>query len=204
MSQGEIIKTKTRDMAKLTLKMLATTFEGFMEHNLAILGSVLKDEESLNNMEKELIKILIDSSKTKALSKNDFVILTDLVEDLEEIGDYCKDIIERVEIKIQENLLFSEDALEEYKHLYTVVESSLSNIVKAIEMSDRKFASRVGADQEHVDELVEKYRKSHAERLLKGVCDLRAGNMFLNLLDFTAQIYHHTRAIARGILKLKL
>ena len=204
MSQSEIIKAKTRDMAKLTLKMLVTTFEGFMEHNLAILGSVLKDEESLNNMEKELIKILIDSSKTKALSKNDFIILTDLVEDLEEIGDYCKDIIERVEIKIQENLLFSEDALEEYKHLYTVVESSLSDIVKAIEMSDRKFASRVGADQEHVDELVTEYRKSHAERLLKGICDLRAGNMFLNLLDFTAQIYHHTRAIARGILKLKL
>jgi phosphate:Na+ symporter len=204
MPQGEIIKTKTRDMAKLTLKMLTTTFKGFMEHNLAILGSVLKDEESLNNMEKELIKSLVEASKTRGLSKDDFIILTDLVEDLEEIGDYCKDIIERVEIKIQENLLFSEDALAEYRHLYTVVESGLSDIVKAIEMSDRKFASRVVSDQEHVDELVEKYRKSHAERLLKGICDLRAGNMFLNLVDFTAQIYHHTRAIARGILKLKL
>lgn len=204
MSQSEIIKTKTSQMAKLTLKMLTTTFEGFMEHDLAILGSVLKDEESLNNMEKDIVKSLVEASKTTALSKDDFIILTDLVEDLEEIGDYCKDIIERVEIKIQENLLFSDDALEEYKHLYTVVESSLSDITKAIEMSDKKFASRVVSDQEHVDELVEKYRKSHAERLLKGICDLRAGNMFLNLLDFTAQIYHHTRAIARGILELKL
>ncbi|MFH1201979.1 MAG: PhoU domain-containing protein [Candidatus Omnitrophota bacterium] len=191
-------------MAKLTLKMLTTTFEGFMEHDPTILSGVLKDEESLNNMEKELVKILLEDSKTGALSKNDFIILTDLVEDLEEIGDYCKDIIERVEIKIQENLLFSDDALEEYKHLYTVVESSLSDIVKALSMSDKKFASRVSADQEHLDELVEKYRKSHAERLMKGTCDLRAGNMFMNLLDFTAQIYHHTRAIARGILKIEL
>lgn len=204
MSQNELIKIKVREMAKLTLKMLVTTFEGFMEHNLAILGGVLKDEESLNNMEKDIVKSLVEASKTTALSKDDFIILTDLVEDLEEIGDYCKDIIERVEIKIQENLLFSDDALEEYKHLYTVVESGLSDIVKALEMSDRKFAARVVSDQEHVDELVEKYRKSHAERLMKGICDLRAGNMFLNLIDFTAQIYHHTRAIARGILKLKL
>jgi Na+/phosphate symporter len=58
-------------------------------------------------------------------------------------------------------------------------------------------------DKEHVDRLLSKYRNTHTERLIAGICDPRAGNMFLNLLDFTAQIFHHTKAVANNLLDLK-
>jgi phosphate:Na+ symporter len=146
----------------------------------------------------------VDISKNKtAADKEKIMLLTNIVADLEEIGDYVKDMIERIEIKIQEKLLFSEEALDEYKHLYSVVETALSDVEKSLKLNDKNFAKRGLCDKDHVDKLIEKYRNAHAQRLMLGICDPRTGNMFLNLLDFTAQIFHHTETIAKNILELE-
>lgn len=199
------IREKINQMAGLTLSMLKTTFEGFMQHNLDILAKVLKDEQRLNDMEKFITLSLIDIAKAKITTtdKKNVMPLSDIVGDLEEIGDYIKDMIERIEIKIQEDLLFSEEALDEYKHLYSVVETGLQDVVNSLKINDKNFVKRVLRDEEHVDNLVGKYRNAHTQRLMSGICDPRAGNMFLNLLDFTAQIFHHTKAVAKNILELR-
>ena len=199
------VKEKINQMAEHTLSMLKNTFDGFMKHDLDILASVLKDEAKLNDMEKTITLSLIEVSKGKITTtdKKNIMLLTNIIADLEESGDYIKDMIERIEIKIQEKLLFSDEALNEYKHLYSVVETALLDVVNLLKMNDKSFAKRVTCDTEHVDNLLEKYRNAHAERLISGICDPRTGNMFLNILDFTAQIFHHSKAIAKNILELK-
>ncbi len=199
-----IIRENINQMADLVLSMLRATFDGFMKHELDILTAVLKDEERLNAKERTITLSLIDISKGKGASeKKNTVLLSDIVAGLEEIGDYIKDMIERIEIKIQEKLLFSEEALNEYRHLYSFVETALADVVNALKLDDKDFAKRVSGDGGHADSMVEKYRQAHAQRLICGACDPRAGNMFVNLLDFTAQIYHHTEGLARNILELK-
>jgi len=198
------IREKINQMSQLTLAMLKTAFDGFMKHDLEILSAVLKDEERLNEMEKVLTVSLVDISKaSRPTDKKNIVLLANIVADLEKIGDYVKDMIERVEIKIEEKLLFSEEALNEYKHLYQVVETEFADVDKALEMNDKSFAQKVLCSQEHADNLAQKYRDTHAQRLILGVCLPRACNMFLDLLDFTAQISRHTKAIAKNILELK-
>lgn len=199
------IRSQIKEMSRLTLSMLKNTYDGFIKHDLDILGGVLKDEDKLNEMERSITVSLVELSQDKLASENkkNIMLLTNIVADLEQIGDYIKDMIERIEIKIEEKLLFSDEALEEYKHLYDVVESELSDADKSLRMSDRNYAQRVLCDGQHVDVLVGKYRQAHAKRLMDGICDPRTGNMFLNLLDFTAQISHHTKSIVRNILALK-
>ncbi|MCM8795653.1 MAG: hypothetical protein NC928_03085 [Candidatus Omnitrophica bacterium] len=198
------IREKINQMAELSLFMLKTTFDGFMKHDLDILAGVLKDEQKLNDMERTITLALVEISKeATAVDKKKIMLLTDMVEDLEEIGDYIKDMIERIEIKIQERLLFSEEGLSEYKHLYTICETALIDVVNALKMNDENFAKRALCDPQHMESLIQKYRTNHTQRLMLGICDPRAGNMFLNLLDFTAQIFYHTTAIAKNILELK-
>ena len=198
------VRKKITEMAELALAMLKTTFDGFIKHDVEVLAGVLKEEQKLNEMEKAITVSLIEISKGKVTSreKKNLMSLTKMVADLEEIGDYVKDMIERIEIKIEEKLLFSDEALDEYKYLYGVVETALTNIVNALKTDDRNFSNMVLCG-EAVDKLIEKYRNAHTRRLLSGVCDPRSGNMFLNLLDFTGQISHHTKSIARSMLGLK-
>jgi len=199
------IRSQIKEMSRLTLSMLKNTYDGFIKHDLDMLSGVLKDEDRLNEMERSLTLSLVEISKEKlaAEDKKNIILLTNIVADLEQIGDYIKDMIERIEIKIEEKLLFSDEALEEYKHLYDVVETELADVDKSLRMGDRNYAQRVLCDGQHADVLVEKYRQAHAKRLMAGICDPRTGNMFLNLLDFTAQISRHTKSIVRNILALK-
>lgn len=199
------VRERITEMSGLVLSMLRTTFAGFMEHDLDMLAKVLKDENRINDMERLITLSLVEISKAKAAEadKKNIMHLTSIVADLEEVGDYIKDIIERVEIKIQERLLFSDEALNEYKHLHSVIEAALSEVDKSLKMHDKNFAKRVMGGKEDVDNLIQKYRTAHTERLMSGICDPRAGNMFLNILDFTGQIFHHTKNVAKSISELK-
>ncbi|MFH1269965.1 MAG: PhoU domain-containing protein [Candidatus Omnitrophota bacterium] len=190
-------------MSSLALSMLKNTFDGFIKHDSQILAVALKEEEQLNNMERNLADSLASISKDKGYDKKNIMLLANIVEDLEEIGDYIKDMVERIEIKIEEKLLFSDDAVNEYKHLYNTVETELEDVDKALKMKDKNFAKRILCNDKHVDKLVKKYRDTHAKRFVSGVCEPRACNMFLNLLDFTAQISHHAKTIAKYIIDLK-
>ncbi|MDD4894207.1 MAG: PhoU domain-containing protein [Candidatus Omnitrophica bacterium] len=199
------VKEQLNQMGHLALSMLKDTFAGFMEHDRDILAVVLKNEQKLNDTEKSIATYFAGISKTdvNTQDKKNIMRIANIALDLEQIGDYIKDMVERIEIKIEEKLLFDDDAVNEYKHLYSAVEAELDDVVKALDSGDKNFAKRILGDERHVDRLAKKYRDSHTKRLFLGVCEPRSCNMFLNLLDFTAQISHHTKAVAKSLLLIK-
>ena len=201
----EPIRDIVKEMAILAYNMLEKTYKGFMEHDRDILSEVLKDDDRLNELEKKVDIAVAGVSQREKISsadKNTLIILANMAGDLEAIGDYCKDMIERIEIKIEEKLLFSEEAVAEYQHLYEAVKTALGQVANALKMNDYKFIDGLLCAGNHVEELVDKYRQSHTQRLLQGVCTPMGCNMFLNLLDFTAAIYNHTKKTAVGLKKI--
>ncbi|HTY44501.1 MAG TPA: PhoU domain-containing protein [Patescibacteria group bacterium] len=192
-------------MSQLCLKMWQTTFRAFMEHDRDLVSAVLEDEKRLNEFEKELTAALVESGKSSGdkAQKAQALKYADVVADLEIIGDYCKDILERVEIKIEEKLMFSDEAVKEYEGLYQRTEAALREVSEALVRAQPCFVQIVLKDQEHIDKLVDEYRQHHNQRLIDGVCSPIACNMFLNILDFTAAVYYHAKKIARTLLKIK-
>lgn len=203
----EVIRDIVKEMAILAYNMLERTYQGFMEHDRDILSQVLKDDDRLNEMEKKVDLALVEISKEEKINstnRNILINLANMAGDFEAIGDYCKDMIERIEIKIEERLLFSDEAVAEYQHLYEAVRTSLGQVVNALKMNDYKFINGLLCGEgNHIEELLDKYRQSHAQRLLQGICSPMAGNMFLNLLDFTAAIYNHAKKVATGLKKIE-
>lgn len=198
------IKGKVVEMASLALKMWHSTFQTFMEHDLDLLAKVLEDENRLNNYEKEINRQLIDLVKaTNGEVKEDAILYAEVVGDLEIIGDYCKDILERVEIKIEERLLFSDEAVKEYIVLYNKAEEELKNLVDALSKNEFCILKELSKGHKEVNNLVDEYRKRHTKRMIEGLCSPMSCNMYLNILDFTAEVYHHTKNIARNLAKIK-
>jgi len=205
MKDFKSIKKEIAGMSKLALEMWQTTHEAFMQHDLDLLSQVLEKESKLNDLEKELTGNLIELGRVAESEdeKNEISIYVDVTGDLELIGDYCKDILERVEIKIEERLLFSEEAVKEYNELYDKTESALSEVVFSLEKDNPGLLKEILKKDEHIDPLVDEYRKKHNQRLIAGVCTPMACNMFLNMLDFTAAVYYHAKKIARNLIKIK-
>lgn len=200
------VKQKIAAMSELALNMWQATHRAFLEHDLDILSRVLEDENRLNNMEKELTAALVDLGRSVSVKEERAAVAAyaNIVGDLELIGDYCKDILERVQIKIEERLLFSIDAVREYEDLYRKAEVALQEVAKALAADKPRQVEEVLKSEEHIDSLVDEYRKRHTQRLIDGACSPLAGNMFLNMLDFTAAVYYHAKKIARNLLKIKI
>ncbi|MBM3255287.1 MAG: Na/Pi cotransporter family protein [Candidatus Omnitrophica bacterium] len=205
MAELSDIKSRIAAMSRLSLKMWQETHSAFIEHDLQILSGVLEQEVKLNDLEKELTIELIELGRATKVKtdKSKALIYADVVADLELIGDYCKDMLERIQIKIEEKLLFSDDAVKEYEELYRKTESSLKEITEALDKDKPGLVKEVIKGEGHIDKMVDECRRRHNQRLLDGICSPLACNMFLNMLDFTAAVYYHAKKIARGLLKIK-
>ncbi len=199
------IKVEIAEMSKVALKMLELTQQAFMEHDLDLIALALEEENKLNAQEKVIDNGLIEWGRS-CVNKQERLrpsIYADIVGDFELIGDYCKDILERVQIKIEEKLLFSEEAVVEYNNLYKTTHEAIENIVKALVKDDTSLLKNVLKKERHLDDLVDEYREKHNQRMIEGVCTPMACNMFLNMLDFMAAIYYHVKKVVRSLTKIK-
>jgi phosphate:Na+ symporter len=199
------IKKEIAGMSELALSMWRQTHKTFLEHNEDLIQGILDDENTLNDLEKKLTSRLLEAGRKSVdpAEKSQIFIYADVVADIELIGDYCKDILERIQIKIEEKLLFSEETVKEYEDLYRKTEAAFDEVVCALQRDNPDILKVVLKSEEHIDALVDRYRTSHNERMLAGVCTPLGCNMYLNMLDFTAAVYYHTKKIARNLLKLK-
>jgi phosphate:Na+ symporter len=199
------IKETVVSMADKTMRMWQLAYDAFIEHDEDLITQALEEENKINALEDEVNKGIIDLGKSpiSADEKFNITLYANIAADFELIGDYCKDILERVQIKINEHLLFSEDAVEEYKELYNRTKISLEEVVFALQRDNPGLIKEVLKKEEHIDSLVDRYRSQHNERLVAGKCTPLGCNLFLNMLDFTAAIYYHTKKIAKSLLKIK-
>ncbi len=207
MSELKQLRQSISLMARTALEMWQLTHQSFMEHDLDLFNTILERENKLNDWEKELTQQLIKIGNDplfRADERSKIAFYANIIGDLELIGDYCKDMLERIHIKIEEKLLFSEDAVKEYNDLYQRTEDALEEVVTALEKDRPSLLKEALKQEAHIDKLVDQYRANHNQRLLAGVCSPFAGNMFLNMLDFTAAVYYHTKKVARNLKKISL
>ena len=199
------IKGKVNQMAKASLAMWKFTYDAFIEHDVDFISKALDEETKLNNLEDEVNQFIIDLGKTSYSTEDKMKILiyADIAADFEMIGDYCKDILERIQIKIEERLLFDEQAVVEYKELYNKTKDALEEVVFVLEKDNPALVKEVLRNQEHIDSMVDAYRSTHNHRLISGLCTPMSCNMYLNMLDYTAAVYYHIKKIAKSLLKIK-
>ncbi len=205
MTELNDLKKDIAEMAQMAADMWKMTHQAFMEHDVDLFAPILEKESLLNELEKQLTAELVEIGKAASTKEEQEIVLgyADIVGDIELIGDYCKDILERVQIKIEEKLLFSDDAVKEYGELYQKTAAALEEVAQALEKDEPCFVRRLLGQKEQIGSLVDEYRRRHNQRLIDGVCSPFACNMFLNMLDFTAAVYYHTNKIADTLAKIK-
>jgi phosphate:Na+ symporter len=186
-------------MVDKVLKMLELIDRGFMENKSEFLSGALREESDINDLEKsttrdvlELSRSVKKESEKKALSR-----LEQVVETLERMGDEATDLIERIEIKIAEHLMFSETGVEQFNETYSTMKRSVEMMKEFLKNRDPVLKEKVIDNGFHVKELVERYRKEHTERLVKGICTPMAANMYFDMLDFTGNLARHSSNIVK-------
>jgi len=197
------VRKEINKITRLLEEMFETTQEGFMKNSLELLKEVLRKEESVNELERQIVDLIAQLSKS-GLSASDQKRLRSLMKvigDLERIGDLCEDIVERVEIKIWEKLYFSDEAVKEYGELYSKVKAVVEQVFAGLAEADEEVAKIGIKSAKEIPRLVERFKRAHSERLIKGICTPRAANFFVDMLEFMEQISSHAVRMAKEVKK---
>ena len=186
-------------MAQKVCDNLLLIEKGFMDNNLEPLALAIKEEHLINEMEKVFSKSIIEISKqaTGADERKRLAVMSQIVETLERMGDEEANLVERIEIKVVEKLLFSDLGVSEFNETFGAMKKSVEMMIEFLKKKDPALKDRIIDNGFHVKELVERYRKEHFERLVQGICTPMAANMYFDMLDFAGNLARHSSSIVK-------
>ena len=193
------VKDKAIVMAEKLCMILDLISEGFMDNKMEPLNKAISEERAVNELERSLIKEIFEISKTEksASGKKELSAMGQVIETLEHMGDETAGIIERIEIKIAEHLLFSETGVEQFNETYNVMKDSVKMMHKFLSKPDSVLKDRIVDNGFKVKGLVERYRKEHFDRMVQGLCTPMGANMYFDMLDLTGSLARHSSNIVK-------
>ncbi len=198
-------RAETVRMAEIAQNCLNRTVDFLQRNDLRMLKELRKIEDMLDMLQKEILNFLVAISQkpiTQEASK-EASSLMHMVNDLEKIGDYCENLWEENERKIDKKVSFSDVANAEIDTLAAKTQEFLDYIATALEKRETDIEAHTYALENSIDDMEAKYRQHHITRLNTGECSVVPGLIFIDILHNFEKIGDHTHSIARAIMGKK-
>lgn len=126
------------------------------------------------------------------------------IEDFERIGDHGMNIAEAIRDLDQKKLGFTDEAKKELSSLVLAVEDMLTLTAEAFINNDLKLAYSIDPIESVVDDICEKLKLNHVERLKKGDCTIEAGIAFNDLITDLERIGDHCNNVFISMLEQEM
>ncbi len=124
------------------------------------------------------------------------------VGDLERIGDYAMNICEVASYNKENDILFTESAMEELDLMSSAVKEILELTLETYKNGTLSAALKVEPLEQVIDRLQEELKSKHIERLKEGQCGVQGGISFLEIINNLERISDHCSNIALSVIQL--
>ena len=196
-ASGQVAKEAIR-MAYKARENFELAMKAFFEGNEEDIEKVYSNENIINTLEKEITEYLIELSQHNLPEENAKLISEayHTINDIERIGDHSENIVELAASRINKNVEFSEEALEEIREIYSATLDSLDIAIKSYEDEEREHNDIVDKVEDRIDDLEKKFRSNNIKRLNSKRCMANAGVIFFDLISNLERIGDHANNIA--------
>ncbi len=190
---GEVVRA-----AEITKEMFSTVMEAFYNNDEARFEVVLKKENRINELQKDISLYMVELSK-KGLTDTQSIMVPALlssINNIERIGDNSQNLLELVQSKIDKKLSFSEEAINEINLMQVSVLEMYDCVINSLKTNDEKYTLKALQLEEEIDALTEKLSSNHLERLKAGYCSIESGVIFLDIVSVFERIADHMYKIS--------
>ncbi|WP_172679089.1 Na/Pi cotransporter family protein, partial [Clostridium paraputrificum] len=116
------------------------------------------------------------------------------------IGDHADNIADLTIEKINKNLKYSKDAIDELYEIYNSTLEALEIAIDSYVTRDITKAKSIIDVEDKIDAYQRTYREKHIQRLYDGKCNAFAGAVFLDLISSFERIGDHSTNITESVL----
>jgi phosphate:Na+ symporter len=190
-------------MAGIARDMVGEAVQVLIKNDMKKAMHIEQMEDLLDGLEKEINVYLAELSQ-HSLTKHQSKIVGGFMSaanDLERIGDHAKNILQMAEIRNDDRLSFSEQAISEIQLIYDKVAEMLANSGNALENEDKALAAQVVKEDDAVDLFEKILRKKHIERINTKKCSPAAGVIYLDVLSNLERIADHATNVAQIVIE---
>jgi len=189
-------------LGKVAYVQLETSIKAFLENNEESVYRVFDIEKRVNDLSKATLEYLVklDKASLTDYEKDKLIVLMNVINDIERVGDHADNIAELVLYKIENNANFSEEAINELNVMFEDTKDAYQaslNALKTIKVEDCK---KIMVIDSRIDKMYKDLRKNHIERLNTFVCEPNAGVIFLDIIGNLERIGDHSSNISQSIL----
>jgi phosphate:Na+ symporter len=199
----EHCRTVTNHMAKLSEKALLKAMHLLEVYDEAEAEKVKRLEDAVDVYEDELGKYMIQLSSREISEKDSYIlsVLLHSINDLERICDHAVNIMESAQQMHQMQMQFSESASREMAVLCKAITEIVHTSIQVLADNDKETAVTVEPLEEAIDNLSDKMRSHHIERLKKGSCSAEIGFILMNLTVDLERVSDHCSNLAVSVMK---
>lgn len=159
-------------------------------------------EKVINYLNHEITRCLVRANQLEIRDQDKAVISTlfHVITDLERIGDHAENITEFAQLRSENNIPFSEQAMQEVSDMAYKVEGMLDDALMIFTKRDKAHARDVSPQEKVIDQLEETLRQRHIARLNQGQCQPESGMMFVEVISNLERVGDHATNIAYSVL----
>lgn len=190
-------------MAMIAREMIGEALETFLKNDLKKGAHIEQMEDLLDSLEEGINVFLAELSQNPLTEAESKIVgsFMSAANDLERIGDHANNIKQLAELKVEDRLPFSKQALEELSMIYEKINVMLERAIQAFETENKPLARMVMVEDDEVDLLEKVLRKAHIERINTKKCYPPSGVIYLDVLSNMERIADHATNIAELIVE---
>ncbi|NTW70931.1 MAG: Na/Pi cotransporter family protein [Eubacteriaceae bacterium] len=173
--------------------MINKSLSAFYKNSTEPFDEVNQDEETLNRIQKDVTSYIVDISKLVLIDQYSVMVpaFINAINNIERVGDHTVEYLRNITLKIDKKLPFSDVSINEIKNFEKILIEMIDITVKGISEKDNSNTERIRALEEQLDNLYQTALKNHIKRLEKGVCNVEAGIIFVDLIAHLERMGDH-------------
>lgn len=183
---------------EIAYDMFSDVMELIYTDNNKKITLVNDNEVIVDEMQKEITKYIVEVSKKELTDAQSAAVpaMINCINNVERIGDRVVDISDLCEIKIEKELKFSGDAINEFKEIELTIIEMFDNVIIALRDKDVKCIERIVELEDKVDLLSYTTQQNHIERLNNGICNIDSGVIYIDIIGHLERIADHIYKMA--------
>ncbi len=184
------------------IKMLALSFQGFRKYTEESIREVEKVKNEVRNNSSELAHFLILKSSPYEKGKEWAKPYLSMASSLDRISYNIEGIVDRLKSKVQNQILFSDQAVKEVNDVFQEAMNLLERLPDLILTPNKLLAQNIGEQVRSVLKIANGYSEGHEERLMQGVCTPKSSPTYLGILESLKGIIVHILEVSGKIVSL--